>query len=158
MPVDLRCHTPALPIPHTGSALLPARRVCAPGWGPAQRKTRASGSMPQSLRALPARSRKIFSGTGCGISLLLSCKEINITAAADGLDALLIAVIRPMLAPQIAHMHVNAAVHGRHWPAQRSLRQVFSTDDFARITQEGIQKIKLRSCKHHRFAIACNAA
>ena len=55
-------------------------------------------------------------------------------------------------------MHVNAAVHGRHWPAQRSLRQVLTTDDFARTAQEGIQKIKFRPGKRYRFAVAGDAA
>src|SRR5579859_2618524 len=102
----------------------------------------------------PARSRKISSGTGSGISRLLSWKQINITAATDGLDALLLAVIRAELTPQVAHMHINAAVHGRHGPAQRGLRQVFTADDLSRIAQKRIKQIKLRSGKAHGLAIA----
>src|SRR6185312_943546 len=114
--------------------------------------------MPQSWRRQPARSRRRFSGTGCDTSLLLSRKEINVTAATDGLDTLLLSVIRSQLAPEIAYMHVNTAIHGRHWPAQRSLRKVLTADDFAWTTQKGIQKIKFRSGKRYRLAVAGNAA
>src|SRR5258708_4841852 len=121
-------------------------------------KTRASGSMLRSSPRPPARNRRISSEISCGISLLLFRKEIDVTATTDGLDALLFSVIRPQFAPKIAHVYVNAAVHCRHWPAQRSLRQVLTADDFARTAEEGIQKIKFRSGKRDRFAIAGDAA
>src|SRR5258708_2453480 len=106
----------------------------------------------------PARSRRISSETGCGISLLLSGKKIDITAATDGLDAFLLSIIRTEFAPQVAHMHVNAAVHGRHWPAQGSLREVLTADDFSRTAQERIQKIEFRPGKSDRFPVAGDAA
>src|SRR5689334_7688130 len=106
----------------------------------------------------PARSRKKSSRKDYGISRLLSRKQIDITAAADGLDALLFAVIGAELAPQVAYMHVNAAVHGRHGPAQRGLRQIFPADDLSRITQKRIKQIELRSGEAHRLAIAGYAA
>src|SRR5882724_3492316 len=114
--------------------------------------------MPRSWPRPPARSRRISSETGCGISLLLSRKQIDVTAATDGLDAFLLSVIRPELAPQIAHMHVNAAVHGRHWPAQGGLREVLTADDFSRTAQERIQKIEFGPGKSDRFPVAGNAA
>src|SRR5579864_321354 len=114
--------------------------------------------MPQSWPLPPARNRKISSETGCGISLLLSRKKIDVTAAADGLDALLLSVIRAQLATEIAHVHVNTAVHGRHWPAQRGLREVFTADDLARTAQKRIQQIELRPGKRYGLSIARDTA
>src|SRR5882724_6517753 len=114
--------------------------------------------MPRSWPRPPARSRRISSETGCGISLLLSRKKINVTAATDGLDAFLLSIIRPEFAPQIAHMHVNAAVHGRHWPAQGGLREVLTADDFSRTAQERIQKIEFGPGKRHGLPVTGDAA
>src|SRR5437868_3819 len=100
----------------------------------------------------PARSKRISSEKDCGISRLISRKQIDVTAAADGLDAFLLAVIRAELAPQVAHMHVNAAVHGRHGPAQRGLRKVLTADDLSRIAQKSVKQVELGSGKAHGLA------
>src|ERR1041384_8394225 len=94
----LRCHTPGPRIQHRDSALHPARRGGAQDWVRSQLRARASGLMHQSWRRPPARSRKRFSRRGCDTSRLLSRKQVYIATAANGLDALLIAVIWAELA------------------------------------------------------------
>src|SRR5215831_3529919 len=104
--------------------------------------TRASGSMPQSWLPRRARSKGKSSRKDCDISQLLSRKQINVTATANGFDSFLIAFVRSKLAPQVAHMHVNAAIHRRHGTAQRRLRQVFTGNDASRAAQEGVKQIE----------------
>src|SRR5262249_59095835 len=106
----LHCHTPGRRIQRRDSALHPARHGGALDWDHSQEKARASSSTRRSWPRPPARSRRRFSRRDCDISRLLSRKQVNIAAAANGLDALLVALIRTQLAPQVAHMHVNAAV------------------------------------------------
>src|SRR5215475_12011938 len=101
--------------------------------------------MLRSWPRWPARTRKRSSETDCGISRLVSGKQVNVATAADGLDALLLAIVGAEFAPQIAHVHVNTAVHGGHRASQSGLRQVFTADDLPRIAQEGIEQVELGS-------------
>src|SRR5258707_3568921 len=71
-------------------------------------------------------------GKHCEHSHLLSWEQVHVSAAPNRLDAFLVAIIRPDLAPQIADVHVDAAVHRRHGPSQGRLGQVFAADDFSR--------------------------
>src|SRR5581483_11281352 len=114
--------------------------------------------MPRSWPPQPARNKKRSSKKGCDTSRLLSRKQVHIAAAAYGLDSLLVAIIRPKLAPQIAHMHVNAAVHGGHRAAQRGLRQVFTSNDLSWTAQESVEQIEFGAGKAHWLARAGHAA
>src|SRR6476660_1156312 len=114
--------------------------------------------MLRSWPRWPARTRKRSLEIGCDISRLLSRKQIDVTAATDGLDALLLAIVGAELAPQVAHVHVNAAVHGGHGAAQRGLRQVFTADDLPRIAEKCIEQIELGASEPYGLAVASHAA
>jgi len=58
-------------------------------------------------------------------------RQIDVPAASNGLDAFLLAIISAQFTTQIAHVHIDTAVHGRHRPREGRLSKFFAADNLA---------------------------